>query len=170
VLAGGSGAVIGAAICDPHWAQTGIGMVLASLGANVTSSIVYDLLKPHLDDESREELIARGLEQRDPGVIRLVAEALTRAGPELASALPDTTRTKLVELLERGMQEPGGALAAIAPRYAGALRNPPADWTALQAELQQTITSVSQTMETAEGVSSAAARCAPSASVVQSSR
>ena len=150
VLAGGAGAVIGAAIGDPHWAQTGVGTILASLGANVTSSMVYDLAKPDLDDETREELIARGLEQRDPGVIRLVAEALTQARPELAHALPDATRTKLVELLERGMHGAGGALAAIAPRYSEALRNPPADWQALQAELQQTISRVSQTMEATE--------------------
>jgi hypothetical protein len=151
VLAGGAGAVIGAAVGDPHWAQTGIGMVLASLGANVTSSIVYDLVKPDLDDEGREELIARGLEQRDPGVVRLVVEALMQAGPELAGALPDATRTKLVELLERGMHDSGGALAAIAPRYADALRNPPSDWRAPQAELRETITKVAQTMEAAEG-------------------
>ncbi|MFL5807374.1 MAG: hypothetical protein ACJ8CR_37300 [Roseiflexaceae bacterium] len=150
-LAGGAGVIIGTAIATPAFATAGLGLVLTSLAANMTSSMVYDLVKPELDDERREQLIARGLKQRDPGVIRLVAEALTQAGPDLARALADATRTQLVALLESGMQEPGGALAAIAPRYADALRNPPADWRALQAELQQTITSVSQTIEAAEG-------------------
>ncbi len=141
LVAGASGLILGAAIATPAFATAGLGLVLTSLAANMTSSMVYDLVKPELDDERREQLIARGLEQRDPGVIRLVAEALTQAGPDLARALPDATRTQLVALLESGMQEPGGALAVIAPRYADALRNPPADWRALQAE----------TIEAAEG-------------------
>lgn len=150
-LAGGAGAIIGAAIGDPHWSQTGLGMVLASLSTNLSSSLLYELITPDLADERREELIARGLAQRDPAVIRLVAEALTQAGPELARAIPDATRAQLVDLLERGMRESGGALATIAPVYAAALRSPPADWRAFQAQLQQTLRKVSQTMETSEG-------------------
>lgn len=74
-------------------------------------------MKPDADDDSREAAIAEGLRQRDPAVLRLVAEALLHARPDLASALPAATRTELAAALSGGMAQAGGRLAAIAPRY-----------------------------------------------------
>jgi hypothetical protein len=59
-LAGGTSFVLAAALRDPQWAQAGLGALLTSIGANVASSMAYDLVKPDLDDESREALIAGG--------------------------------------------------------------------------------------------------------------
>lgn len=151
VVAGASGLIIGAALATPAFAAAGLGLVLTSVAANITSSLVYDVVKPDLDAGERERTIAQGLKDRDPGVIRLVAEALAGGGPDVAKAIPEPTRAELIGALRQGMQEPGGALAAIAAPYTGGLDNPQTDWSALQAELRETIRKVSQTIDAAEG-------------------
>lgn len=155
VAAGAASAIIGAAAATPAFASAGVGMVLTSVAANLASSIAYDLVKPELPDDERERRIARGLRQRDPAVIRVVAEALVAGGADVAQALPADTRAELIAALQEGMAEPGGALAAIAPRYAQALASPATSWPALTAELHATVRAVSQTIEaTAGGVAS----------------
>ncbi|MDQ2998742.1 MAG: zinc ribbon domain-containing protein [Chloroflexota bacterium] len=151
VVAGAAGLIIGAAVATPVFAAAGLGLVLTSVAANIASSLVYDLVKPDLDAGERELRIAEGLKQRDPGVIQLVAEALASAGPDVARAIPDQTRAALIDTLGQGMQAPGGALAAIAPRYTAGLAAPQTNWEALQAELRQTIKKISQTIEASEG-------------------
>ncbi len=134
-------------------AAAGLGMVLTSLAANFTSSMVYDLIKPDLDaDEPRAARSPRACKQRDP---RRPPAGGRGAGRRRAGCGACASRWHHAQssssCIERGMHDSGGALAAIAPRYTEALRSPPDDWQALQAELQQTISRVSQTMETAEG-------------------
>lgn len=164
IVAGAAGLIIGAAVATPAFAAAGLGLVLTSVAANIASALAYDLVKPDLDQGERELRIAQGLKARDPGVIRLVAEALADAGPDVARAIPDATRAELIDALKLGMHEPGGALAAIAPRYTSALSDPRTNWAALQSELWQTISTVSQTMEaSAGGVISASHQEAPHA-------
>jgi hypothetical protein len=166
IVAGAAGLIIGAAVATPAFAAAGLGLVLTSVAANIASSLAYDLVKPALDDGDRTNMIAKGLQARDPGVIQLVAEALADAGPDVARAIPDVAQAKLraelIDVFKLGMQEPGGALAAIAPRYIGALSDPRTNWAALQSELWQTISAVSQTIEaSAGGVVSASQQEAP---------
>jgi hypothetical protein len=151
IVAGASGLIIGTALATPVFAAAGLGLVLTSVAANITSSLVYDLVKPDLDAGERERMIAQGLTERDPGVIRLVAEALAAAGPDVARAIPDSTRTELVDAFRQSMQTTGGALAAIAAPYAIGLNDSRTDWTALQVELHQTITRITQTIEADQG-------------------
>ena len=151
IVAGAAGLIIGAAVATPVFAAAGLGLVLTSVAANIASSLAYDLVKPDLDAGERERRIAKGLNDRDPAVIRLVAEALANAGPDVARAIPDATRAELIDALGQGMQAPGGALAAIAPGYTSGLSNPKTDWNALQAELRQIIIKVTQTMDASQG-------------------
>jgi hypothetical protein len=151
VVAGAAGLIVGAAVATPAFAAAGLGLVLTSVAANIASSLVYDLVKPDLDAGERERKIAQGLQSRDPGVIRLVAEALASAGSDVARAIPDQTRAELIDALGQGMQVPGGVLAAIAPRYTAGLAEPHTSWEALQAELRQTIKKISQTMDASDG-------------------
>ncbi len=139
VVASGAGLVIGAAVASPALAAAGLGGILTSFATNVMSSVVYDIVKPDLDEGERERKIAQGLKDHDAGVIRLVAEALTAAGPDLAQALPDATRAELIAALEQGMREAGGPLDAIAAPYTAALGQPQTDWAVLQGELRRTI-------------------------------
>ncbi len=164
VVAGAAGLIIGAAVATPAFAAAGLGLVLTSVAANIASSLAYDLVRPNLDDGERERQIAQGLKARDPAVIRLVAEALAGAGPDVARAIPESTRAELIDALKLGMQEPGGALAAIVPGYISGLSDPKPDWAALQTDLWQTISKVSQTMEASEqGVISGSRQEAPHA-------
>lgn len=151
LAAGAASAIIGAAVSTPGWAAAGLGMVLTSIATNIASSLAYDLLTPELPADERERLIARGLRQRDPAVIRMVAEALVAAGPALAEALPATLRAELAAALGEGMAEPGGALAAIAPQYAAGLGSASTDWAALGGELRATLARVSLSMEASSG-------------------
>lgn len=155
IVAGAAGLIIGAAVATPAFAAAGLGLVLTSVAANIASSLVYDVIKPDLDEGRRARLIAKGLKEHDPGVIRLVAEALANAGPNVARAIPDSTRAalraELIDALKLGMLESGGALAEIAPRYVGALSDPRTNWAALQSDLWQTISTVSQTMDASAG-------------------
>ena len=80
-----------------------------------------------------------------------MAEALAGGGADVARAIPEPARAELIDALRQGMHEPGGALAAIAAPYASGLANPQTDWSALRAELRETIRKVSQTMEATEG-------------------
>lgn len=144
-----AGASIGAALAAPAFAAAGLGAVLVGLGTNLVSSMIYDIVKPGSDDETRALVIQQGLEQHDPQVVALVADTLAVAGPELAGALP-AERTALVAALERGMREGGGALEAIAQQLGTALRNPQADWNAVQRSLSTTIASISMSMETSD--------------------
>lgn len=151
LVAAASSTIIGAALATPAFAASGLGLVLTSVAANVTSSLLYDLVRPGLEEGQRERTIAQGLKNHDPGVIRLVAEALAGGGPEVARAIPEQIRAELIDALRQGMQEPGGALAAIAPGFTAGLSTPQTDWSALQAQLRQAIDRASQTIETAEG-------------------
>ena len=151
LAAGAASAIIGAAVSTPGWAAAGLGMVLTSLATNITSSLAYDLLTPELPADERERLVARGLRQRDPAVIRMVAEALVAAGPALADALPAGLRAELAAALGEGMAEPGGALAAIALQYAAGLGSASTDWAALGGELRATLARVSLSMEASSG-------------------
>lgn len=156
-----SGAAIAAGVHDAASASAGLLAAASSLGSGVASAMLYDLVKPETDDETRAEQIAAGLAARDPQMVRLVAEALTQAGPDLAAALPDHTHQTLIAALQQGMTQSGGALAAIAPAYTAALQLPPTDWTALQAQLRQTAAQVTQRMEADGGTIARSKQKAP---------
>jgi len=141
LLAGGVGVTLGAVIGLPAFAASGLGIVLGNIAANLTSALIQPILEA-VDDDARADAIAHGLTQNDPDVAALAAAALAYAGPELTQALPDATRTDLIAALERGMRDAGGPLAVIAPRYAAALRDPQADWAAVQIELRRMIADI----------------------------
>lgn len=154
LLAGVSGAALGAVLHDPNMVQGGVGFIIGGVAVNHLTDLLTKLLHmPIEQDLERVEIIEQGLNQRDAGVSQAAAAALVQAGPDLALALPADGRAALVDALATGMAGAGGALAAIAAAYAGALREPSADWAALQAELRATVQRVSQTMEaTDQGV------------------
>ncbi|MEI8166711.1 MAG: hypothetical protein WCG26_10030, partial [Chloroflexales bacterium] len=134
VLAGASAATIAAVIGMPAFTTSGLGVILGGLAVNFTSALIDNILNATSDRE-RRKLIQQGLQAGDPQVQTLVAGAMVYAGPDVAGALPLADRTDLVTALEQGMRDAGGPLAAIAPRYAAALRAPNADWAALQGTL-----------------------------------
>jgi hypothetical protein len=138
-LAGVAGTIIGCVLRDPNWAQTGVGIILTSLSTNFATAIVYDLSKPDLDSERREKLIGEGLDQHDSDTLRLVAEALVDAAPEISRTIPDTNRPGVIALLETGMQDSGGVLANISTIYAAALHDPMTNWDLMQTELLRII-------------------------------
>jgi hypothetical protein len=151
LLAGATGLTLAALMSAPGFADTGTAVVIGGIAVNFTSSLLEQLVMLPLEaEEEREHLIDQGLQQRDPGVTNLVAATLTAAGPEIAQALPETGHAQIITGMETAMQQAGGPLAAIAPQYTAALRNPQTDWDALQAALRTTITRVSQTMEASE--------------------
>jgi hypothetical protein len=150
VVASGASTVIGVVITSPSLAATRLGALLTGLATNITSALLYDVIKPGQDDQSRQQAIITGLKTRDPAVVRLVAEALIEAGPALAQALPEDARADLIAVLAQGMREPGGALAEIAASYSAALRNPGADWHSLQNNLRQAVVLVKQTIEASD--------------------
>jgi hypothetical protein len=152
LLAGGVGATLGVVVGLPTFAASGQSIVLGGIAVNLTSSIIQELLLVG-DDDQRAEIVQRGLDAHDPDVTTLAAAALVHAGPELAQALPAPQRDDLIAGLERAMREAGGSLDAITQGYAAALRDPRADWAALQNELRQTIADTRMLMEVGdEGV------------------
>ncbi len=68
-----SGATIGAALSGGLSPETAAGNVLLALATSLVSSVAYDAIKPDLDDEQRDDILAKGLEANDPAVQRLVA-------------------------------------------------------------------------------------------------
>ncbi len=147
LVASASGALIGADLAGAASLVSGLVALGANLGTNLLASMVYDVIKPDQDDDTRADTIVRALEARDPATGALVATALIDAGPEVAQALPEAGRDVLLGGLEAGMRQAGGALAAIAPRYAAGLRDPQTDWTALQAALGQTVEQTTMHMQ-----------------------
>jgi hypothetical protein len=137
--------VLGAVIGAPGFAASGIGVVLGGIAINLASSAMEPILSAP-DDDQRTQALEQGLAQHDEDVTTLSAAVLAHAGPDMVQALPQSSREDLIAGLEKAMQEAGGPLAAIAPRYADALRSSVSDWTRLQADLKQTISSVRQTM------------------------
>lgn len=147
LVATASGSVIGTALALPGFAASPFGTLGLSLAANLVTSMVYDLIKPDLDDAARTNQIAQALEAHDPASGALVAATLIEAGPEVAQALLADRREALIGGLEAGMQQAGGPLAQIAPRYAAGLRDPQTDWAALQAALRQTVEQTAMLMQ-----------------------
>lgn len=147
-LAGGIGTTIAAVIARPEFATSGWGVVLGGLAVNLTSSLIYDIVNAPSDD-ARAQIVEQGIEHEDRDVLTLSAAALVAAGPDLAQALPETSSRELIDGLEHGMRQAGGPLERLAPRYAGALREPNADWAALRDELTY-ILSVEQTIDIGE--------------------
>lgn len=137
VLAGISAAAIAAG---------GIAGIFGGLAVNFTSSLIDKILTATTDRE-RRELIRTGLQNGDGDVQRLTAGALVQAGPEVAQSLPAADRDLLFTAVEQAMQAGGPPLSAIAGRYLAALRNPAADWPALQTTLFAEAAIVRQTME-----------------------
>jgi hypothetical protein len=109
--------------------------------------MVYDIIKPGEDDAARTQAIQRGINAGDAQVIALAAESIVAAGPNIAQALPAANRAMLITAIGTGLAECGGALAAIAPQFSAALRDPSTNWAAVQQALNATIASVTQTME-----------------------
>lgn len=148
-VAGCSGAIIAALVGTPGFAAGGLAVVLGGLAVNFTSSLIDRIIFAD-NDHQRVQIVDAGLRAGDRDVQTLAAGALTQAGTEVAQAVPAADHTDLITDLQAAMQQVGGPLAAIAPQYAAALRNPQTDWAALQAELRATITRVHQTMEASE--------------------
>jgi hypothetical protein len=147
LVAAASGAVIGADLAGSATLVKSLVALGAGLGTNLLASMVYDLVKPDLDDDTRAAQIQQALEARDPASGALIAAALLDAGPDLAQALPPAGRAPLIAALEAGMQETAGPLAQIAPRYAAGLRDEQTDWAALQAALRPVVEQTVMRME-----------------------
>lgn len=141
LLAAGCGAALGALLAAPGFAASAAGVVIGGIAVNITSSWIEKLFTLPLEDEDgRAELIEQGLAANDAATQAVVAATLAAAGPDVARALPADGRAELIGGIERGMQDAGGALAALAPTYAAALRAPEqADWNAVRVAAQQQI-------------------------------
>jgi hypothetical protein len=151
LLASATGVTLAALLGAPGFAATGAGIIIGGIAINIASSLLEKLVMLPLDaDDEREALIEQGLAQRDSAMTTLVAATLIEAGPELSQALPVTGRVELIAGMVTAMQQAGGLLTAMAPRFGAALRDPCADWSAVQAELRHTIERVTQTMEASE--------------------
>lgn len=144
VLAGCTGTILAALVSAPGFAASGLGVLLGGLAINFTSSIIGRIIHSNTSERERVRLIAEGLEQCNPDVQALAGALLGQAGADLAAALPPDERDATIATLEQGMQQAGGVLAAIGPRYGSALRDPHPDWAAFQQELQQHIATVHQ--------------------------
>jgi formylglycine-generating enzyme required for sulfatase activity len=151
LLAVGSGVALGGLLIAPGFATAGAGIVLGGIAINIVSSWIERFAMLPVEAEAeRIDLLEQGLESRDQGALAVAAAALVAAGPQMAAALPPAARDELIATVERGMQEAGGPLAALAPAYAAALRSPAqADWAALKAEAQRQI-SISAKIEAGE--------------------
>jgi hypothetical protein len=145
LLAGCAGATLGTLVALPGFAATGLGIVLGGLSINLTSDLISKLTDPALDDLERDMLLEDALKQGDPDAQGLTAALLLNQGPTVAQALTEATRQELTDQLAEGMQQAGGPLAAIAPRYAAALRDPATDWERLRKDLYQTVSTSTQT-------------------------
>ncbi len=148
-VAGCTGAIIAALVGMPGFAASGLGIVLGGLAINFSSSLIDRILLAD-SDRQRSQVIEQGVRDGDRDVQALVAGALIQAGAEMSQAIPAADRDALIGDLHTGMQQAGGSVATIAPRYTAALRDPQTDWAALQAALRETITHVHQTMEASE--------------------
>jgi hypothetical protein len=145
LLAGCAGATLGTLVALPGFAATGLGIVLGGLSINLTSDLISKLTDPALDDLERDILLEDALKQGDPDAQGLTAALLLNQGPTVAQALTEATRQELTDQLAEGMQQAGGPLAAIAPRYTAALRDPTTDWERLRKDLYQTVSTSTQT-------------------------
>jgi hypothetical protein len=145
LLAGCAGATLGTLVALPGFAATGLGIVLGGLSINLTSDLISKLTDPALDDLEREASLEQALAQGDLDAQALTAALLTREGATIAQALPEASRNDLTSALGQAMQQAGGPLAAIAPRYAAALRNPATDWERLRKDLYETVSTSTQT-------------------------
>jgi hypothetical protein len=139
LLAGCAGVTLGTLIALPGFATTGLGVVLGGLAINLTSNLISKLTDPDLDDLEREASLEQALAQGDLDAQALTAALLTREGSTIAQALPEASRNDLTSALGQAMQQAGGPLARIAPRYAAALRDPMTDWNRLQVALSTDI-------------------------------
>jgi len=130
LLASGAGVALAALLGVPGFVSTAAGVIIGGIAVNLTSTWLEKLVALPLEAEAeREQVIEGALAANDPAVQRLVAAVLAHAGSQLAGALPEAHRAELVTGLERAMQEAGGPLAALAPTYAAALREPGhTDW------------------------------------------
>jgi len=149
-----SGGIIGAAIGARALAAAGLGMVLTSLATNMTnmvSSLLYEVIDPDVDDDTRSTAIQRGLEAGDPHVTALVLDALTALGPQLAESLAAVQRPALLPALSAGMQQAGGPLTTLAPQISAALADSQADWGPLQQRVASSITSLDMRVRTKDG-------------------
>ncbi len=142
-MAGISAAVIAAVIGMPAFSSSGLGIIFGGLAVNFTSSLIDKIVHAGSERE-RVTVIEQGLKDGDKDVQTLVVGALTHAGPEVAAALPSTDRDELITAIEQAMRTAGGPLSVIAGRYAAALRNPSADWAALQREAHEEAATVIQ--------------------------
>lgn len=146
IVAGCAGAILGAVIGLPAFAQSGIGVVLGGLAINMTSSLLDGILQPQTKEKERIKLLQTGLATQDPDVQAVVAALLSQYGEQVAQAIPDDERDEVLTELHEEMQEAGGPLEAIAPRYTAALRNPATNWEELQASLHPAIMTTYQRM------------------------
>lgn len=146
-----SGGVIGIAVGAPAFATAGLGLVLTGLATNLTSSLLYDAVRPDADDDTRSIAIQRALETDDPRikalVSMLVADSLTALGPQLAHSLADAQQSALLPALSDGMRRSGGVLAEVEPQLSAALADPQANWAALQQQVAQKISSLEMSIE-----------------------
>lgn len=149
VLAGCAGTVLSALVEVPGFAPPGAGVVLGGVAITITSPTIGRILAPDTSERERVRLIVTGLEQHDPDMQALVGTLIGQVGAALSQALPPDERDDTIATLERGMQQAGGVLAALAPRYTAALRNPHTDWGAFQRSLHQHIATVHQDIRAA---------------------
>jgi hypothetical protein len=155
LLSGLAGATLGTVAALPASAAGGVLGILTGLSVNFTSDVIKQLVYPERDDfiadeDTREDVLRQELEQGNADAQLLVSLLLNHAGPNLAQALPADTRDERAADIGRAMQQAGGPLAQIAPRYAAALRDPATDWDRLRAELAKTVSTTStQTIEAA---------------------
>ena len=145
-----SSSLIGVVIDAPAFAAAGSGLVLTSLATNIASTFIYDVMRPGNDDEQRRKAIRKELEAKDPQASGLVADTLAALDPQLAGALADARQPTLLPALTKGIQRSGGVLAKVAPQLGAALANPHADWTPLQQQVVERVTTVEMSMETAD--------------------
>lgn len=154
VMAGVSAAAIAAIIGAPAFASSGLGIIFGGLAVNFTSTLIDKIVHAGSERE-RVKAVEQGLAAGDKDVQTLVAGALTQAGPDVAAALPSDDRDELIAAFEAAMRQAGGPLAVIAGRYAAALRDPAADWAALQRDVREEAATLTQAIRGVELVEDA---------------
>jgi hypothetical protein len=145
LVSGLAGVTLGSLLASPG----GVAIVLGGLAINVTSDIIKQLTDPTrddfiADDDQRSDVLRQELERGNTDVQALTAGLLVHEGATVADALPDASQSEIVSALDTGMKQAGGPLAAIAPRYVEALRDPATDWEHLRAELKTTVSTSTQ--------------------------
>jgi hypothetical protein len=123
-----------------------INAALASVDAADSTTLRIQDITAHADSDQRAGLIEQALLAGDSDVQLLAAMVLIYYRADLMAALPADTQGLLINGLNRGMQQIGGPLVAIAPLYAVALREPQIDWSNLHPQLQQALSSTRQAM------------------------